>query len=61
MTSSHSKEENMTITITKLQKKNKDVLYPRLVAQHIHERYSADDETALINNYLSDPETYGEE
>ena len=51
----------MTITITKLQKKNKDVLYPRLVAQHIHERYSADDETALINNYLSDPETYGEE
>ncbi len=51
----------MEIKITKLQKKNKDVLYPRLVAQHIHERYSADDETALINNYLSDPQTYGDE
>lgn len=51
----------MKITITKLQKKNKDVLYPRLVAQYIHEKYSPDDETALINNYLSDPETYGEE
>ena len=51
----------MTITITKLQKKNKDVLYPKLVAQHIHEKYSADDETALINNYLADPQTYGEE
>ena len=51
----------MKIKITKLQKKNKDVLYPRLVAQYIHERYSPDDETALINNYLSDPETYGEE
>lgn len=51
----------MKITITKLQKKNKDVLYPKLVAQHIHEKYSADDETALINNYLADPQTYREE
>ena len=51
----------MKITITKLQKKNKDTLYPRLVAQYIHEKYSPDDETALINHYLADPETYGEE
>ena len=51
----------MEIKVSKLQKKNKDAVYPKLVAQYIHEKYSADDETALINNYLADPQTYGEE
>ena len=44
-----------------LLQKNKEQYYPVLVSKLIHERYSADTETALINNYLSDPETYGEE
>ena len=51
----------MQIKLTRLQKKNKAQLYPKLVSEYIHKRYSADDETALINNYISDPETYGEE
>ena len=44
-----------------LLQKNKEQYYPVMVSKLIHERYSADAETALINNYLSDPETYGEE
>lgn len=51
----------MQIKLTRLQKKNKTQLYPKLVSEYIHKRYSADDETALINNYISDPETYGDE
>lgn len=51
----------MIITITKLQKKNWDQVYPKLVAFHIHKQYSPDDETALINNYIADPEKHGAE
>lgn len=51
----------MQIKLTKLQKKNKEQLYPKLVSEFIHKRYSADDETALINNYLENPQEYGEE
>jgi len=41
--------------------KNSEQIYPVLVANFIHERYSADAETALINNYISDPVKYGDE
>ena len=51
----------MKITLTRLQKKNREQVYPKLVSELIHKRYSADDETALINNYLADPTEYGEE
>lgn len=51
----------MKITVTRLQKKNREQLYPKMVARLIHEKYSADDEFALINNYIADPETYGAE
>ena len=51
----------IVITLTKLQKKNFNQLYPKLVSEFIHKRYSADDETALINNYLKNPQEYGEE
>lgn len=44
-----------------LLQKNKEQYYPVLVSKLIHERYSPDAETALINNYLANPETYGEE
>ena len=50
----------IVITLTKLQKKNFNQLYPKLVSEFIHKRYSADAETALINNYLLDQEEYGE-
>ena len=39
-------------------KKNPEKWYPIYVSEFIHERYSADAETALINNYLVDPEKY---
>ena len=39
-------------------KKNPEKWYPIYVSEFIHERYSADAETALINNYLADPEEY---
>ena len=52
---------SIEIKLTRLQKKNKDQLYPKMVAKYIHEKYSADDEFALINNYIADPETYGAE
>lgn len=39
-------------------KKNPEKWYPIYVSEFIHERYSADAETALINNYLADPEKY---
>ena len=41
--------------------KNKEQIYPVLVSNFIHERYSPDAETALINNYLADPDEYREE
>ena len=41
--------------------KNKDQIYPVLVSKFIHEKYTADAETALINNYLADPGKYREE
>lgn len=39
--------------------KNAEQLFPSYVSKFIHEKYSPDDETALINNYLADAETYG--
>lgn len=42
-------------------RKNPAKWYPVFVSEYIHERYSQDDETALINNYLSDPEGHAEE
>lgn len=51
----------MQIKLTKLQKKNKEQLYPKLVSEFIHKRYSYDDEVALLNNYNADPQAYGEE
>ena len=35
--------------------------YPELVAELIHERYTVNDELALLNNYLSDPGTHAAE
>ena len=51
----------MQITLTKLQKKNFDQLYPKLVSELIHKKYSLDDELALLNNHNADPETYQQE
>lgn len=51
----------MKVQVTRLQKKNREQLYPKMVARLIHEKYSPDDETALINNYLSDPGTHAAE
>lgn len=51
----------MKVHVSRLQKKNREQLYPKMVAKYIHEKYSADDETALINNFLADPETHGQE
>lgn len=51
----------MKVTVTRLQKKNREQLYPKMVARLIHEKYSADDETALINNYLADPQEHSKE
>ena len=42
-------------------KKNPEKWYPIYVSKFIHERYSADAETALINNYLADTEEYREQ
>lgn len=44
-----------------IEQKNAELVYPILVSKYIHEKYKADAETALINNYLADPEEYGEE
>ena len=52
---------SIEIKLTRLQKKNKDQLYPKMVAKYIHEKYSADDEFALINNYIADPGTHAAE
>lgn len=51
----------MNIRLRHSQKKNFQQLYPKLVSQFIHERYTVDDELALLNNYNSDPATYGDE
>lgn len=45
----------------KLLKANGTEMYPKKVAEYIHERYSQDTEFALINNYNADPEEHGEE
>lgn len=52
---------SIEVKVTKLQKKNREQTYPKLVSEFIHKRYSPDDETALINNYLENPSEYGEE
>ena len=44
-----------------LAKANAQKYYPIRVSELIHERYSPDSETALINNFLADPEEYGDE
>ncbi len=49
------------VKVTRLQKKNKEQVYPKLVAEYIHKEYSHDDETALINNFLADPAEHGDE
>jgi len=41
-------------------KANPEKWYPKLVSDFIHEKYSSDAETALINNYLADPSEYAE-
>lgn len=41
--------------------KNKNQVYGVLVSKFIHERYSQDDEFALINNYNADPQGHAEE
>lgn len=52
----------MKINLTRLQKKNFDQLYPKLVVKYIREKYpTMDDEIAIMNNYRADPEKYGEE
>lgn len=49
------------VKVTRLEKKNRKQTYPKKIAEYIHKRYSADDETALINNYLADPQTHAKE
>lgn len=41
--------------------KNKNQVYGVLVSKFIHERYSQDDEFALINNYNADPQGHAQE
>ena len=42
-------------------RKNPQKWYPIFVSEYIHERYSADAETALINNYIADPQGHAQE
>ena len=41
--------------------KNAQIAYPIYVRKYIAERYSVEDELAILNNYASDPTKYASE
>ena len=41
--------------------KNAEVAYPILVRKYIAQKYSVEDELAILNNYASDPQKYASE
>lgn len=41
--------------------KNAEVAYPILVRKYIAQKYSVEDELAILNNYASDPQKYATE
>lgn len=51
---------SINVKVTRLQKKNRAQVEPKLISELIHKRYSIDDEIALRNNYDEDPEKYQE-
>lgn len=40
---------------------NANIAYPQRVRKYIAERYSVEDELAILNNYATDPQKYAEE
>ena len=52
---------SINVKVTRLQKKNRAQVEPKLISELIHKRYSFDDEIALLNNFNADPETYAQE
>ena len=40
---------------------NANIAYPQKVRKYIAERYSVEDELAILNNYAQDPQRYAEE